>query len=39
LFDPDRIAASAAQVDSLLDLMPLSPTTRVLDLCCGIGRH
>lgn len=39
LFDSDRVAASSDQVDLLLELTPLQPRARVLDLCCGIGRH
>jgi len=39
LFAPDRMAAAAGQVDAIVARLRLRPGSRVLDLCCGIGRH
>ena len=39
LFDPDRLAGTGAEVDAIVELTGLLPRQRVLDLCCGPGRH
>lgn len=39
LFGPERWAATAAGVDLLLALLDLPVGSRILDLCCGPGRH
>ena len=39
MFAPDRIAAAGEQVDSIIKLSGVKPGARVLDLCCGVGRH
>jgi SAM-dependent methyltransferase len=39
LFGPSRWENTAAAVDKVLTLLELSPGERVLDLCCGPGRH
>ena len=38
-FTSDRMQNTAAQVDGLVDLLKIAPGGRVLDLCCGVGRH
>ncbi|MDX2054852.1 MAG: methyltransferase domain-containing protein [Polyangiaceae bacterium] len=35
----DDAAITRREVDALLGIVDLSPTDRVLDLCCGQGRH
>jgi SAM-dependent methyltransferase len=39
LFDKTRIDNSSGEVDHMIALTGLRPGSRVLDLCCGIGRH
>lgn len=39
LFHSRRWAGTAAEVDRLVELLDLTPGTRVLDLPCGPGRH
>lgn len=39
MFAPDRLAAAVGQADSIIARLRLKPGSRVLDLCCGIGRH
>jgi SAM-dependent methyltransferase len=39
LFSERQWDMAPAQVDSLLELADLEPGARVLDLCCGPGRH
>jgi SAM-dependent methyltransferase len=39
LFDPDRLAGTAAEVDAVQDLTGMMAGMDVLDLCCGPGRH
>ncbi|MCP4639805.1 MAG: class I SAM-dependent methyltransferase [bacterium] len=38
-FNEDIVAAADAEVNQLLDLVKPEPGARVLDLCCGPGRH
>jgi SAM-dependent methyltransferase len=39
LFDKARIDSSSGEVDDMIALTGVRPGSRVLDLCCGIGRH
>ena len=39
LFDKTRIDNASKEVDDIITLTGVKPGTRVLDLCCGIGRH
>lgn len=39
MFSPARIESARTEVDQLVALLKLAPGARVLDLCCGIGRH
>ena len=39
MFDPRRLALTAAEVDQMMALLGLQSGATVLDLCCGIGRH
>src|SRR5438309_10412659 len=39
LFGEKRVANAATEVDHLTKLLTLQPPAKVLDLCCGLGRH
>jgi SAM-dependent methyltransferase len=39
LFSWQRREEAPKQVGDIIDLLELSPPAKVLDLCCGIGRH
>lgn len=39
MFPASRIEHTPAEVDQVLKLMKIRPGARVLDLCCGPGRH
>lgn len=39
LFDEQRQANAAAELDHAAHLLQLRPGERILDLCCGTGRH
>ncbi len=39
MFDPARWEGTAAEVDGVLTLLGAEPQARILDLCCGPGRH
>jgi SAM-dependent methyltransferase len=39
LFPQDRLAAAKTETDGVLKLLSLNPGARILDLCCGPGRH
>ena len=39
LFDKRRIDSASGEVDDMIALTDVRPGSRVLDLCCGIGRH
>ncbi len=39
LSSPQAIERATSQVDGILSLTGVAPTARVLDLCCGKGRH
>ena len=36
---PASLERAVADVDGILSLTSVAPTARVLDLCCGLGRH
>lgn len=39
LSTPASLERATVEVDGILSLTSVAPTTRVLDLCCGVGRH
>ncbi len=39
MFNTEKLEAAPQEVDQLVELLDLQPGARVLDLCCGIGRH
>lgn len=39
LFSERRRADAPAQVENVISLLGISPGAKVLDLCCGVGRH
>ncbi|MBN2055299.1 class I SAM-dependent methyltransferase [bacterium] len=39
LFHKNRIEHAGVEVDSLVELLDLAPHSRILDFCCGVGRH
>ena len=39
LFGEQRVANAASEVDQLTKFLKLQPPAKVLDLCCGVGRH
>ena len=39
LFDEKRVESASGEVDDMIALTGIRPGSRVLDLCCGIGRH
>lgn len=39
MFTADRLEAAPQEVDRLIELLGLKPDAKILDLCCGIGRH
>jgi SAM-dependent methyltransferase len=39
LFNPERIEMTPRDVDGVLGLLGPGPGARILDLCCGPGRH
>lgn len=39
LFNRKRLADTAAQVDHIIKLLQIEDGAKMLDLCCGIGRH
>ena len=39
LFPESRLSEAEAEVEQLLELAGISGGTKILDLCCGIGRH
>ncbi len=39
MFSPGRIENAKDEVDKVIDLLEIKPGARVLDLCCGVGRH
>ncbi len=39
LFNRKRLADTTAQVDNIIKLLQIENGAKILDLCCGIGRH
>ena len=39
LFSERRWEAVEAEADAIIELLSLRPGARILDLCCGPGRH
>ncbi len=39
MFSPERLAATGAEVDRMISLLGTTSGARILDLCCGPGRH
>lgn len=39
MFDPDAFGKAGAEVQLVEGLLGLSPRARIVDLCCGPGRH
>jgi SAM-dependent methyltransferase len=39
MFTPERMAAASQEVDFVVERLGIEPGARVLDLCCGPGRH
>ena len=39
IFRPEAVAAATDEVDKIVALLGIKPEARVLDLCCGVGRH
>src|SRR5512137_1003214 len=39
MFVPQRLARTPADVDGIVARLRLKPGARVLDMCCGPGRH
>ena len=39
IFNAEKLKSTPQEVDKALELLQLKPGARVLDLCCGIGRH
>ena len=39
MFNERRIANATEEIANLISLLNIEPGNRVLDLCCGIGRH
>lgn len=39
MFSPTCLESAAVEVEALLELASISPRSRILDLCAGVGRH
>ncbi len=39
MFTAERLDAAPQEIDQLVGLLDLQPGAKVLDLCCGVGRH
>ncbi|MBN1115311.1 MAG: class I SAM-dependent methyltransferase [Oligoflexia bacterium] len=39
LFTRERLQSTPLEVDNIIALLDLRPGMKILDLCCGIGRH
>jgi len=39
MFTPERIESARAEVDGMTGLLGVRSGTKILDLCCGAGRH
>lgn len=39
MFNDERWTAASGEIEKLITLLDLTPSARILDLCCGPGRH
>lgn len=39
LFNEDRIKNTPLEVDKIINLLNIKEGSKILDLCCGVGRH
>ncbi len=39
MFDRERLGAAAGEIEQIIELLDVEKGARMLDLCCGIGRH
>ena len=39
MFTQQRLANTPAEVEQIINLLDIRPEAKILDLCCGIGRH
>lgn len=39
MFNQQRLTNAPAEVENMIKLLDITASSRVLDLCCGIGRH
>lgn len=39
VFNRQRVSAAQMEVGQIVKLLQIAPQARILDLCCGIGRH
>ncbi len=39
MFNQERLDAAAEEVDHIVKLLALEKDAKILDLCCGVGRH
>ncbi|MGM0405475.1 MAG: class I SAM-dependent methyltransferase [Thermoplasmatota archaeon] len=39
LFHKDRMRSTSQQVDKIVEILDLNVGDKILDLCCGVGRH
>ncbi len=39
MFSPERIESTRAEVDAMTRLLGIQSGAKILDLCCGVGRH
>lgn len=39
MFNQERLDATAEEIDQIVELLGIKTDAKILDLCCGIGRH
>ena len=39
MFDQERLDVTAEEIDQVIELLDIEKGAKILDLCCGIGRH
>jgi len=39
MFNQERLDVTAEEIDQIIELLDIEKDTKILDLCCGIGRH
>ena len=39
MFNQERLDATAAEIDQIIQFANLESGAKILDLCCGMGRH